>query len=200
MSKKFTNPDDIDNEREEAEKRLKYLQEEKKKREKEKEKPEKYTIYPKHFIDNIDNNNNVDANIDLNIKTKRKRLEISKTFDDENQSLITHGDKTFLDLKQQELAKEFFQKFVDNDNLYIFKKYEHQGKETSILLNLPQDKEVFNDFIRNTYKPVLTSQHGVMDYTNFKQYFTKTIQNVKQIINEVTAVFVESGSPLLRCK
>jgi hypothetical protein len=56
---------------------------------------------------------------------------------------------------------------VDNDNLYIFKNiYEQQGKETFILLNLPQDKDVFNDFITSTYKPVPTSQHGIMDYTN----------------------------------
>jgi hypothetical protein len=138
MSKKFTNFDDIDKEIEEVEKRLKLLQEEKKKREKEKETPEKYSIYPKHFVDDNYNNNNTDANIDLNSKTKRKRCEIPKTFDDdEDQSLITHGDKTFLDIKQQELVKEFLQKYADNDNLYIFKNiYEQEGKETFILLNL----------------------------------------------------------------
>jgi hypothetical protein len=43
------------------------------------------------------------------------------------------------------------------------------------------------------FKPVLTSQHGVMDYTNYKVYFTNTLQSVNQIIEEVTAVFVESG-------
>jgi hypothetical protein len=140
-------------------------------------------------------NNNTDVNININTKTKRKRFETSKTFDDDkDQALLTHGDKTFLNLKQQELAKEFLQKYVDNDNLYTFKNiYEQQGKETFILLNLPQDKQAFNDFIRRTYKPVLTSQHGVMGYTNYKVYFTNTLQSVNQIINEVTAVFVESG-------
>jgi hypothetical protein len=32
-----------------------------------------------------------------------------------------------------------------------------------------------------------------MDYTNYKVYFTNTLQSVNQIIEEVTAVFVESG-------
>jgi hypothetical protein len=32
-----------------------------------------------------------------------------------------------------------------------------------------------------------------MDYTNYKVYFTNTLQSVKQIIEEVTAVFVESS-------
>jgi hypothetical protein len=32
-----------------------------------------------------------------------------------------------------------------------------------------------------------------MDYTNYKVYFTNTLQSVKQIIEEVTAVFVESN-------
>jgi hypothetical protein len=64
--------------------------------------------------------------------------------------LITHGDKTFLDLKQPEL-KKFLQNYADNDNLYIFKnKYEQQSKETFILLNLPQDKEAFNNFMQST--------------------------------------------------
>jgi hypothetical protein len=66
------------------------------------------------------------------------------------------------------------------------------------LLNLPQDKEAFNDFITSTYKPVLSSQHGVMDYTNYKVYFTNTLQNVKKIKEEVTAVFVESGSTAVK--
>jgi hypothetical protein len=61
------------------------------------------------------------------------------------------------------------------------------------LLNLPQDKETFNNFITSTYKPVLTSQHGIMDYRNYKVYFTNTLQSVKQIIEEVTAAFIESG-------
>jgi hypothetical protein len=61
------------------------------------------------------------------------------------------------------------------------------------LLNLPQHKEAFNNFITTTYKPVLTSQHGIMDYTNYKVYFTNTLESVKQIFEEITAVFVESG-------
>jgi hypothetical protein len=153
MSKKFTNTEDIDKEIKEAEKRLKHLQEVKKKREKEKETPEKYSIYPKHFVeDTNNNNNNTNANIDINHKTRRKSTQTSKVFDDvEDQALITHGDKTFLDLKQQELAKEFLQKYVSNDNLYVFKNiYEQEGKETFILLNLPQDKEAFKNFIQNT--------------------------------------------------
>jgi hypothetical protein len=32
-----------------------------------------------------------------------------------------------------------------------------------------------------------------MDYTNCKVYFTNTLQSVKQIVEEVSAVFVESG-------
>jgi hypothetical protein len=73
-------------------------------------------------------------------------------FDDvEDQTLITHGDKIFLDLKQLELAKEFFQKYADNDNLYVFTNiYEQKGKETFILLNLPQDKQAFKNFIQTT--------------------------------------------------
>jgi hypothetical protein len=96
---------------------------------------------------------------------KRKRFKTSKLFDDvEDQTLITHGDKTFLDLKQQELTKEFPQKYADNDNLYIFKNiYDQHSRETFILLNLPQDRKAFNDFISTTYKLVLTSQYGIMD-------------------------------------
>jgi hypothetical protein len=71
---------------------------------------------------------------------------------------LKHGNKIFLDLKQQELAKEFLQKYADNDNLYILKNiYEQPGKETFILLNFPQDKQAFNNFIQSTYKPFLTS-------------------------------------------
>jgi hypothetical protein len=47
---------------------LKHLQEEKKETKKEKEKLKNYIIYPKHFVDDTDNNNNnnIDSNIDFN--------------------------------------------------------------------------------------------------------------------------------------
>jgi hypothetical protein len=32
-----------------------------------------------------------------------------------------------------------------------------------------------------------------MDFTNYKVYFTNTLQSVNQIIEKVAAVFVESG-------
>jgi hypothetical protein len=129
MSKKFTNPDDIDKDIEEADNRWKYIHEEKKKREKKKYLKSILSTLSTLLMIMINNNSNTDVKIDL--KTKRKRSETSKVFDDdEDQALITHGDKTFLDLKQQELVIEFLQKYADNDNLYIFKNiFEQQVKK-----------------------------------------------------------------------
>jgi hypothetical protein len=37
-----------------------------------------------------------------------------------------------------------------------------------ILLNLPQDKEGFQDFVSNNYKLELSNIHGIIDFNNFK--------------------------------
>jgi hypothetical protein len=70
------------------------------------------------------------ANIDINNKTKRKRLDTSKVFEDEeDESRITFTDKKFLYLNQENLAKEFLLKHPNN-NIHIFpKKYEPEGKK-----------------------------------------------------------------------
>jgi hypothetical protein len=82
---------------------------------------------------------------------------------------------------------------MQNDNLYIFKNiYEQKEKKTFILLNLLQDKKSFQDFVTNNYKLALSNQHGIMDFNNFKVYYTNTLQNVNQIIDEITSVFLES--------
>jgi hypothetical protein len=46
-------------------------------------------------------------------------------------------------MKQQQYAKEFLEKFTDNDFLYVYKNiYEPQRKYNSfILLNIPEDEE-----------------------------------------------------------
>jgi hypothetical protein len=76
-------------------------------------------------------------------------------------------------MKQELLAQQFLQNHADNDNLYIFPNiYEPEDKKTFILLNLPQDKVNFNDFITNQYPPAQSIQQGVIDFNNFKVYFT----------------------------
>jgi hypothetical protein len=88
---------------------------------------------------------------------------------------------------------------VDNDNLYIFSNiFKPDDKKTFILLNLPQDKDSFNNFITNQYQPALSNQHGIMDFNNFKIYFTNTPQNVSQIIDKVTSAFINSGFKVVK--
>jgi hypothetical protein len=97
-------------------------------------------------------------------------------------------------MKQELLAQQFLQNHADNDNLCMFPNiYQPEDKKTFILLNLPQDKDSFKDFITNQYRPAQSNQHGVMDFNNFKVYFTNTLQSVNQIIDEVTSVFINSG-------
>jgi hypothetical protein len=97
-------------------------------------------------------------------------------------------------MKQKLLAQQFLQNHADNDNLYNFPNiYEPEYKKTFILLNLLQDKDRFKDFIINQYRPAQSNQHGVMDFNNFKVYFTNTLQRVSQIIDEVRSVFINSG-------
>jgi hypothetical protein len=124
-------------------------------------------------------NNNISSNINTNI---------SNTFENEkDETRITEADKSFFDLKQQLLAQDFLKKYADNDNLYIFSNiYEPEDKKTFILLNLPEDKDNFRDFITNTYKVALSNQHCIMDFNNFKVYYTNTLQSIPQIIDEVT--------------
>jgi hypothetical protein len=137
-------------------------------------------------IDNNDSETETNNNISSNINTN-----ISNTFENEkNESRITQADKTFLDLKQQLLTQDFLKKHADNDNLYIFPNlYEPKDKKTFILLNLPEDKDSFQDIITNTYKVALSNQHGIMNFNNFKLYYTNTLQSIPQIIDEVTVFY-----------
>jgi hypothetical protein len=151
------------------------------------------------MIKTFENNENNES-FDINNKVKRKRLQIDKSnienkFDnEEDESRITFNDKTFLDLKQENLAKNFLLKHANNDNLYIFpNNYEPEGKRTFILLNLPEDKESFQEFIDYNYTSAQSNLHGILDFSNFKVYYTNTLQTVTQIVDEVTAVFINSG-------
>jgi hypothetical protein len=63
-----------------------------------------------------------DDEIDINSKIKRKRDTGGLVFDDViNVIDMSEDDKKFLERKQQQFAKEFLEKFTENDFLYIHK-------------------------------------------------------------------------------
>jgi hypothetical protein len=97
-------------------------------------------------------------------------------------------------LKERLLAQQFLQKHAENHDLYIFQNlYELNDKKTLILLNLPQDLTSFNNFITNKYPPAQSNQHGIINFNDFKAYFTNILQSITQIIDQVTTVFIHSG-------
>jgi phenylalanyl-tRNA synthetase alpha subunit len=154
---------------------------------KSKEKDSRLIIIKEAYEIKPDFSNNINTNI-------------SNTFEnEENKTPVTNINKPFLDLKQKQLTQDFLKKHADNNNLYIFpNKYEPEGKKIFILLNLTQDKESFQDFVTNNYKVALSNQYGVMDFNNFKVYYTNTLQSVHQILDEVTSVFINSGFTVVK--
>jgi hypothetical protein len=187
-----------DKEKEELLQRLRQIEKEEAEEEQH-EVEQAFLIQPDFFIRTFDKNEN-NENVDINKKVKRKRNKndndniTNKFEDEEDESRITFNDKTFLDLKQENLAKEFLLKPANNDNLYIFpNNYEPADKRTFILLNLPEDKESFQEFINYNYTSAQSNLHGVLDFSNFKVYYTNTLQTVPQIVDEVTTVFINSG-------
>jgi hypothetical protein len=129
--------------------------------------------------DNTDTKTDINTNIPSIVNTN-----ISNTFEDEESETRI----------QERQAQHFLRKHVDNDNLYIFPNiYKSKGEEIFILLNIPQDKESFQDFVFNNYVFLLSNQHCITNFNNFKEYYTNILQSVNQIIDEVTIVFVKSG-------
>jgi hypothetical protein len=196
------NKEKREKEKEDLLKRKKEIQEEEvEAKEKTKQTEEAFLIQPQFFIKQFNKNDNDNKDININNKVKRKRLKtnintnISNSFDDEeNDARITFNDKAFLDMKQELLAQQFLGNNPDNDNLYIFLNiYKSEDKNTFILLNLPQNKTNFNIFITNKYRPAQSNQHGIMDFNNFKEYFTNTLQSVSQILDKITSVFINPG-------
>jgi hypothetical protein len=60
-----------------------------------------------------------DDEIDINSKVKRKRNAEDMVFDDVIELMdLTKEDKIYLETKQQQYAKEFLEKFTDNDFQY----------------------------------------------------------------------------------
>jgi hypothetical protein len=120
-----------------------------------------------------------DDEVDMNMKIKCKRDTGGMVFHEMVEVInLTEDDKKFLELKQQQYVKEFLEKFMDNDFLYIYKNiYELQREYNSfILLNIPEDEESFKKFIREKYKAVDVNLSGVSNHTNYKIYFTNTLQ------------------------
>jgi hypothetical protein len=112
--------------------------------------------------------------IDINTKVKRKRNTEDMVFDDVIESIdLTEEDKIHLETKQQQHAKKFLEKFTENDFLYVHKNiYELNRKHNIfILLNIPENEESFNEFIREKYKPVDVNLSGVSDFINCKVYY-----------------------------
>jgi hypothetical protein len=102
--------------------------------------------------------------------------------------------KYLLRPKTRTTCSRFLRKHADNDNLYIFPNiFQEKCKEMFILLNLPEDKESFQKFVTTNYNAAQSNQHGIMNFNNFKVYYTNTLQSVPQIIDEVMSVFISSG-------
>jgi hypothetical protein len=119
-----------------------------------------------------------DNEIDINSKTKRKRDAGGLVFDYViDVTDMSEDDKKFLETKQQQYAKEFLEKFADNDFLYVHKNiYEPLRKDKSfILLNIPEDEESFKEYISTKYKAVQVNLSGVWNNTNYKVYYTNTL-------------------------
>jgi hypothetical protein len=137
-----------------------------------------------------------DDEIDINSKTKRKRDTGGLKFDDVIEAIdISEDDKKFLETKQQQYAKGFLEKFTDNDFLYVHKNiYEPQRKDTTfILLNIREDEQSFKEYISMKYKAVEVNLSGVCDRTNYKVYYTNTLQDVERIVENIKTVFLRSG-------
>jgi hypothetical protein len=137
-----------------------------------------------------------DDEIDINTKTKRKRDTQALKFDDVIESIeMSEDDKKFLETKQQQYAKEFLEKFTDNDFLYVHKNiYEPEGKDkTFILLNIPEDDQSFREYISIKYKAANVNLSGVWNRTNYKVYYTNTLQDVEKIVENIKFVFLNSG-------
>jgi hypothetical protein len=199
-SNNFNKNENRDKEKEELLQRLRQIEKEEVE-EQQHEVEQVFLIQPEFFIATFDNNEN-NENVDINPKVKRKKLKIynidaniSNKFEDEkDENQITFKDKTFLDIKQENLAKEILLNHANNNNLYIFpSKYDPESKKTFIFLNLPEDKESFQEFIINNHNAAHSNQHGIMDFNIFKVYYTNTQQSVPQIINKVTSIFINSG-------
>jgi hypothetical protein len=98
-----------------------------------------------------------DHEIDINTKIKRKRDTGGVVFDDVIDAIdMSEDDKKFLETNQQQYAKEFLEKFTNNDFLYVHKNiYEPQRKDKSfILINILEDEELFKEYISTKYKAV----------------------------------------------
>jgi hypothetical protein len=78
---------------------------------------------------------------------------------------------------------------------YIKKKiYELNRKYNSfILLNIPEDEKSFKEFIREKYKTVDVNLNGISNFTNYKVYYTNTLQNVETIVKNIKTIFCNCG-------
>jgi hypothetical protein len=108
---------------------------------------------------------------------------------------LTEDKNIFLETKQQQYSKEFLEKFTDNDFLYmhmnIYKPWRNYN--SFILLNIQEDEESFKEFIKEKYKVVDANLSGVLKYTNYKVYYTNTLQNVETIIENIKTTFRDCG-------
>jgi hypothetical protein len=107
---------------------------------------------------------------------------------------LTEEDKIYLETKEQQYVKEFLEKF-NNDFLYIHKNiYKLNRKHnTFILLNIPEEEESFKEFIREKYKAANVNLSDVSDFTNYKVYYTNTLQNVETIVENIKETFCNCG-------
>jgi hypothetical protein len=132
----------------------------------------------------------------MNMKNKRKRNTGGVVFDDVIEVIdLSEEDKKFLEMKQQQYSKEFLEKFTDNDFLYVHKNiYEPEREYNSFILsNIPEDEESFKEFIREKYKAVDVNLSGVSNFTNYKVYYTNTVQDVEQIVENIKMTFLNCG-------
>jgi hypothetical protein len=69
--------------------------------------------------------------------------------------------------------------------------YEPNRKYNSfILLNIPEYEELFKEFIREKCKAVDTNLSGISNFTNYKVYYTNTLQNVETIVKNIKEIFL----------
>jgi hypothetical protein len=57
-------------------------------------------------------------------------------------------------------------------------------------LNIPEHQESFKEFVQEKYKAANVNLSGVLNYTNYKIYFTKTLEDVEQIVDNIEARFL----------
>jgi hypothetical protein len=105
---------------------------------------------------------------------------------------LSENDKKFVETKEQQYVKEFLEKFTDNNFLYIHKNiYESDQEYNSfILLNIPEDEMWFKEFIRAKCKAVDGNVSCVSNHTNYKVYYTNTLQDVEQIVENIKTTFL----------